>query len=207
MYKWQLRRLISLAPCVDSSPPARMRRLGTVLTYTGPRCHTTAGAVPGAGCVEWRAQNAGQRRDAWPSTCTASAGVGVQGANMREPAASQVPSAATRGLHRPPGTFDSACSTCTSATETPGFPRASLPAQQEYMGHPLSEASVKETLDSCVQVSKKSALPLCCPGGEGWKLHPPKRAWYQDMVARVWAANRAIPVRRYGFWRRFAVRL
>lgn len=71
-----------------------------------------------------------------------------------------------------------------SVAETPGFPRI-----------PLSQASVKETFfDSCVRASKRKHC-------HGWKLHPPKRAWYQLVVAPVWTAripnNSAVLVRRY----------
>lgn len=153
----------------------------------GPRCHTTAGGG-------W---NASQRRDAWPGT--ASAGAAVHAASVREPAAPQVPSAAATGLRLFPR-YEATGSHAESTTSRASTPITSssqgIPCPQNQTGFPWDGMSKKNALihaSSSARAQVKKALPLCCPG---WKLHPPKRAWYQHMVARVWAARRP-PIARY----------
>ncbi|KAH0495873.1 hypothetical protein TgHK011_009401 [Trichoderma gracile] len=69
------------------------RERGVKGLRSGPRCHTMAGG--------W---NASQRREAWRGTASTGAAVLVHGASVREPAASQVPSAAAAGCGCFPGT-------------------------------------------------------------------------------------------------------
>lgn len=52
---------------------------------------------------------------------------------------------------------------------------------------------MKETFDSCDLKEREIAPPPCRLGGEGWKLHPPKRDWQQQhMVGRVFMVGERV---------------
>lgn len=178
-----------------------------------PMSHNGLGLAVGG--FVWNGWNGGhksasQRRDAWPSTSTM--GVPRGGGTGRQHARTGGKAGTVSGSRRSlslcrylhyirdgsqksraqnpePGqkatsTVLYRVDTCTSVAETPGFPKDSLVPKR---------ASKKLFLIHACEPPRKHC--------HGWKLHPPKRAWYQLVVAPVWTAripnNSAVPVMRY----------
>lgn len=133
----------------------------------------------------------------WPKRGTTSAGDAIQSANVRQRAANQVPPAPFRGFGGKKKHLNQVYLYSTKhkqqARETERERTSKLfflwlqgssnPCPQpSFLFLTRDPRLMKETFDSCDPQRasrKKGTATRAVLGGEGWKLHPPKRDWQQ----------------------------